>query len=139
MGACNLGRGRASKQDMKRLISFVAVIVLLSLPAIVNAKRTAPVDVAAVKCGDIQFSAPHSRMGCVEARDLKTGHTWWRQIYVVAMKPDLEEDVQHVFINALEVKEGKLMIRNEAGGAFRLDPQTMAVEVLKGSLIIKTK
>lgn len=124
---------------MQRLILFVAAIVLMSLPAIVDAKRTAPVDVTPVKCGDIQFSATHSRMGCVEARDLKTGHTWWRQIYVIAMKPDLEEDVQHVFINALEVKEGKLVIRNEAGGEFRLDPQTMAVEVLKGTLIVRSR
>lgn len=118
---------------------FVATALLVCSPVLLHAKRTAPVDVTPVKCGDIQFSAPHSRMGCVEARDLKTGHTWWRQIYVIAMKPDLEEDVQHVFINALEVTEGKLVIRNEAGGEFRLDPQTMAVEVLKGSLIIRTR
>ena len=122
---------------MNKLLLCAIALLLASLPALVHAKRSAPQDVAPVKIGDIEFTAPHSRMACIEARNTKTGATWWRQIYVVVIDRDLEKDVQDCFINSLEVKEGTLLIKNERGGEFKLDPATLNVEVLKGALIIR--
>ena len=52
---------------------------------------------------------------------------WRQRIYDVLRDPGLESYVQDVFIKTLEVVNGRLLIRNERGEVFLLDPATRAV------------
>ena len=79
-------------------------------------------------------------MGFIEARNLKSGKLIWnRQIYAVKYVPDLEGDVQDVFIRNIKVKGNSLIVTNERKSEYQLDLKTLEVKVLKGSLIEETK
>ena len=118
-----------------QLHCLAILIALLAHSA--SAKRIAPADVAPVVQGTTEYRAPVTRPGCIEARDPKTDTAWWRQIYVLVYDPSLEKDVQDVFIKEIKAVEGGLQIVNERGDIYKLDLKTMAVEVVKGSLIVK--
>ena len=121
--------------------SLVALILIacfcLTIPA--NAKRLAPKAVPPVVKDGIAYSAPLDREGFVVATWIKTKREIWsRQVYVIKYeyKLVLEEDVQGVFITDLRIEGGKLMIQNERGGEFELDPESLNVKVLKGQAVI---
>ncbi|TXG76694.1 MAG: hypothetical protein E6R11_07635 [Rhodocyclaceae bacterium] len=106
------------------------LVLLLSLGAIPpsSAKRAAPATVAAVVIGAVEYSAPATAMGYIVATDRNTHRELWRQrIYEILRDPGLEADVQDVFITSLELLNGRLLIRNERGEVFLLDPGTRAV------------
>ena len=87
----------------------------------------------------IEYSAPLEREGFVVATWIKTKREIWsRQVYVIKheYKLGLEEDVQGVFITDLRIEGGKLKIKNEKGGEFELDPESLNVKVLKGHAVI---
>ena len=68
---------------MKRLMVLLAISAMLSVST-VHAKRAAPAKVPPIKVGQIEYRAPTSQMGCVEAWDTKSNEMIWRrQIYVV--------------------------------------------------------
>ena len=64
---------------------------------------------------------------------------WIRQIYVVKYDPDLEGDVQDVYIKKIKVKGNSLIITNERKSEYQLNLKTLHVKVLKGSLVEETK
>jgi hypothetical protein len=104
-----------------------------------DAKRAAPQTVAPIIKDGIEYSVPLNRTGYVVATWTKTHREIWsRQIYVIKYeyKQGLEEDVQWVFINGLRFENDKLRITNEKGGQFELDPETLAVKVIKGEAVI---
>ena len=109
-----------------------------------EAKRAVPSKVMPVQVGSIEYSAPHrngshKQMGFIEARDLKSGGLIWsRQIYAVKYDPDLEGDVQDVYIKTIKIKGDSLMITNERKSEYQLNLNTLQVKVLKGSLVEKT-
>ena len=118
-------------------VLILAACSCLALPA--HAKRVAPKAVPPVVRDGIEYSAPLDRMGFVVATWAKTKREIWsRQVYVIKheYKLGLEEDVQAVFITDLSVEGGKLKIRNERGGEFALDPESLNVKVLKGQAVI---
>ena len=128
---------------MIKKFSLIPSLLLATLVA--EAKRGAPMEVLPVKVGNIEYSAPHrngthKQMGFIEARDLKSGKLIWsRQIYAVKYDPDLEGDVQDVFIRNIKVKGNSLIVTNERKSEYQLDLKTLEVKVLKGSLIEETK
>ena len=128
---------------MIRKFSLIPSLLLATLVA--EAKRGAPMEVLPVKVGNIEYSAPHrngtqKQMGFIEARNLKSGKLIWnRQIYAVKYVPDLEGDVQDVFIRNIKVKGNSLIVTNERKSEYQLDLKTLEVKVLKGSLIEETK
>src|SRR3954469_13862669 len=104
------------------------VLALLVLTAVVQAKRSAPADVPPVVSDGIEYSAPHDPIGWVIATDVKTRQeVYRRRIYQVPIKPDLERDVQEIFISALEVKRNFLIVTNERGEKYALDLSTRTV------------
>ena len=109
-----------------------------------EAKRAVPSKVLPLTVGNIEYSAPHrngsnKQMGFIEARDLKSGELLWiRQIYVVKYDPDLEGDVQDVYIKNIKIKGDSLMITNERKSEYQLNLKTLHIKVLKGSLVEKT-
>lgn len=108
-------------------------LVIVSLVAVAHAKRSAPAPVAPVTVGGVEYRVVADHLGCVDARDVKTGQTiWFRQIYVVRFDPDLERDVQDVHISSLKVKDNVLLVSSERGGEYQLDLKTLEVKTVKG-------
>jgi hypothetical protein len=128
---------------MIKKFSLIPSLLLATLVA--EAKRGAPMEVLPVKVGNIEYSAPHrngthKQMGFIEARDLKSGKLIWsRQIYAVKYDPDLEGDVQDVFIKSITVEGNNLIITNERNSKYQLDLNSLKVKVMQGSLVEETK
>lgn len=119
---------KRDRRPMRIWGALCAALVFLCAPSPAFAKRAAPAPVAAVSIGSVEYSAPATAMGFVVATEKATRRELWRRrIYEVLRDPALEADVQDVFINSLEVVNGRLLIRNERGDAFLLDPTTRAV------------
>jgi hypothetical protein len=122
------------------LISSVLVATLLA-----EAKRGVPAEVLPLTVGNIEYSAPHrngthKQMGSIEARDPKSGKLIWsRQIYAVKYDPDLEGDIQDVFIKRITVEGNSLIITNERNSKYQLDLNSLEVKVIQGSLVEETK
>lgn len=88
-------------------IAALKILVLGLLSSSVLAKRAAPDDVAIVKTDEAVFSVPHflddpQNGGFIEAHDPRNQERLWRiQVYKTPYIPNLEQDVQDVFIKSL--------------------------------------
>ena len=124
---------------------FYLISSLLLATLLAEAKRGAPAEVLPVTVGNIEYSAPHrsgthKQMGFIEARAPKSGELIWsRQIYAVKYDPDLEGDVQDVFIKSITVEGNNLIITNERNSKYQLDLHSLEEIILKGSLVEETK
>lgn len=118
---------------LRRALLARGLIALAALlPPALFAKRAAPAAVRAVLLDGIEYSAPASAMGYVVASDPATRKELWRQrIYTVVRNPALQIDVQGVFITSLRPDGRKLLIRDERGRLYLLDPQTRRVHRLE--------
>ncbi len=110
----------------------LAVILLLTLlvPQLASAKRTAPVNVAPVIYKGVRYVAPNNdgRRGYIEAWNVGTNKKLWElTIFTNGIDPNLEEDVQWVFINALNIRDGRLMVTSERGKTYQVDVNTKAI------------
>ena len=127
---------------MIKKFSLISSLLLVTLLA--EAKRGAPAEVLPVTVGNIEYLAPHrngthKQMGVIEARDLKSGKLIWsRQIYAVKYDPDLEGDVQDVFIKSITVEGNNFIITNERNSKYQLNLNSLEVKVLQGSLVEET-
>ena len=127
------------------IVIVLCVIGLLSGEAF--AKRAPPAEAAPVRHGDVEFRVRHHTgggylPGFVEAWDTsKNQQIWLRQIYVIRRNPDLEQDVQDVFVTGLKLiaDRNALEISNERGGLFELNLETLEVKTLKGRALISVK
>src|SRR6187200_2717110 len=88
----------------------------------VQAKRSAPKEVAPVVVEGVRYTVPHfgafrgrsQNGGYVDAEEAKTGKPIWsRMIYRVQYDPKREKDVQDVFITEIKVEGGHLLIKTE--------------------------
>ena len=128
---------------MQRLLNIGIILSILCISES-EAKRAVPSKVMPVQVGSIEYSAPHGKsqnqMGCIEARKVGSGELLWiRQVYVVKYDPDLEGDVQDVYIKSFKVKGNSLIIINERKSEYQLNLKTLQVKVLGGSLVEETK
>jgi len=107
---------------MTRLIFVLCVLALL--PSLAGAKRAAPPKVEPVIHEGIRYMAPNDdgRHAYVEARDVQTDKKLWDlTIFTNRIDPKLEEDVQWVFIKALGVEDGVLLVTSEHGRRYQVD------------------
>ena len=119
--------------NMRRIIFLVILIVSSYLYASIIPSKPIP----PIIFGDIQYSAPNDRIGCIEAKSIKTGITyWWKQVYIVKFDVKLEEDVQWCFINKITIKDNNLTIVNDLNYIYELNLESLAIKVIKGSYII---
>jgi hypothetical protein len=116
----------------------VAIVLLFALTAMIStdawAKRTAPKDVKPIVHEGVKYLTPHDngREGKIIAEDEKTGKKLWEAVvYKVKIDPNLEEDVQWVFISGLELHGNKLIVSNEKGDSYAVDIKTKKVEKLR--------
>jgi hypothetical protein len=119
---------------MKAFSTVLCLALTAALTCDAWAKRSGPKQVAPVIHDGVKYVAPNlnRREGKVEALDPKTGEKLWdKLIYTVKIDPNLEQDVQWVFITALSIRDGKLLVTNEKGDQYTLDLKTKEVENVK--------
>ncbi|HZK82401.1 MAG TPA: alpha/beta hydrolase, partial [Humisphaera sp.] len=112
----------------------LSVLLVMVLTALIAgnawAKRVAPKPVTPVVHSGVQYAAPNEDgiEGQIEARNPKTGEKLWDVvIYKNKVKPNLEEDIQWVFITELAIRGDTLRVTNERGEIFTLDLTTRKV------------
>lgn len=90
--------------------TYLLCLVFISLLTVTAySKRVAPAEVKPVAYENIQYEAPVSRMGYIEAYDLSSGKKLWeKQVYVVKYKPFLERDAQDIYIKDLKIQVSKV-------------------------------
>ena len=100
------------------------------LPYLASAKRLPPVKVDPVICEGIRYVAPNDdgRRGYIEAWNVGTNKKLWElTLYTNGIDPNLEEDVQWVFIKMLKIQDGRLMVTSERGKTYQVDVNTKAI------------
>jgi hypothetical protein len=108
----------------------VILLSTLLLPWLVCAKRSAPLKVEPVLYEEIRYVAPNDdgRRGYIQAWDVTTNKKLWDlTVFTNRIDPTREEDVQWVFIKALNVQHGRLMVTSEHGSTYEIDLKTKAI------------
>jgi len=106
----------------------------MEMPA---AKRVGPEEVPPVTIGKTRYEVVHwgrdrglgQNGGYIAAVDSESGRELWTlKVYDVTYDPEMEEDVQDVFIESLARRgEDKLAIVDERGRKYIVDPQRRQV------------
>jgi hypothetical protein len=103
-------------------------------PALAYGKRSLPAEVPPVVDRGVRYEAPHfdnpcgQNGGCIVAYDeVSGGLLWSMKVYCTQYDPQLERDVQDVFITSLAVENGRLDVSNEKGNHFAVDLRTRAI------------
>lgn len=109
-----------------RVVTSVAVLLFvmgLLLPAL--AKRLPPPKVDPSVHQGITYSADgDGKTAWIVATDA-SGHTLWRaKIFHVHIDPQLEEDVQWVFISAMKLQGESLLVESEKSRCYLLNLHT---------------
>jgi hypothetical protein len=110
------------------VLIFVAVALLL--PSLALAKRVAPAKIEPVVYQGVRYIAPNDdgRRAYIEARDVQTNKKLWDlTIFTNRIDPMLEQDVQWVFIKALNIRDGALIVTSERDKIYRVDLKTKTV------------
>lgn len=111
-----------------------AGVVLGESPVL--AKRGPPPDVPPLVYQGVRYEAPPGAMenpcgqegGCVVAYDDASGASLWSvEVYCSHYDPNLELDVQWVYVTSLSIKDGQIAVTNEKNQHFSIDPLTHAV------------
>jgi hypothetical protein len=113
---------------MTRLI-FIAFASTV-LPCLASAKRTAPAKVEPVIHDGVRYVAPNDdgRRAYIEAWDVQTNKKLWAfTVFTNPIDPNLEEDVQWVFIEKLSVRDDTLIVKSERDNTYQVDLKTKAV------------
>ena len=110
----------------------LAVILLLTLllPQKAPAKRLTPARVDPVIYEGIRYVAPNDegRRDYIEAWNVGTNKKPWElTIFTNPIDPNLEEDVQWVFIKTVDVQRGRLIVTSERGTTYQVDVSTKKI------------
>jgi hypothetical protein len=119
---------------MRMLLILLALVLTAVIAGEASAKRAGPKPVVPVVHDGVKYLAPNQngREGRIEARSEKTGEKLWDVVvYTVKIDPNLEEDVQWVFIRGLSVRHNTLIVTNEKNERYFLDLKSRKVEKVK--------
>jgi len=108
----------------------IIVLLTLLLPQLGFAKRLPPRKMDPVVYGGIRYVAPNDdgRRGYIEAWNVGTNKKLWElTIFNNPIDPNLEEDVQWVFIKGLNIHDGMLLVTSETGKTYQVDVTTKAI------------
>jgi hypothetical protein len=115
-----------------RVVTRLAVILLLTLllPQLAFAERIAPINVDPIIYEGICYVAPNgdSRLGYIEAWNVETNKKLWElTIFINRIDRNLVEDAQWVFIKALNIQDGRLIVTFESGKTYKVDVNTKEI------------
>ncbi|MDD5432826.1 MAG: hypothetical protein PHO70_07605 [Candidatus Omnitrophica bacterium] len=114
----------------------IILVITFAIFSSVFADRPMPKDVSPIIHDEIKYVVSHwdtsgnrfQNGGYIEAWDNKTNKLLWvLKIYTIEYDNKIERDVQDIFITKVEVKDGKLIILNEANDEFTLDLKTKEI------------
>src|SRR5256886_5057041 len=108
----------------------VVLSAMAFLPYFALAKRSAPPRVEPAIHDSIRYVAPNDdgRRAYIEAWDVQTNKKLWElTVFANHIEPRLEEDVQWVFINKLNVRDGTLLVISERGNTYQIDLKTKVI------------
>jgi hypothetical protein len=94
------------------------------------AKRMPPVKVDPVVYEGVRYVAPNDdgRRGYIEAWNVGTNKKAWElTLFTNRIDPNLEEDVQWVFIKALSIQDGRLIVTSERRKTYQVDVNTKEI------------
>src|ERR1044072_9850454 len=106
------------------------VCIMMFLPCLAGAKRIPPALVAPVVYQGIRYVAPNDdgRRAYIEAWDVRTNKKLWDlTLFTNRIDPKLEEDVQWGFINALNIRQGRLIATSEHGKNYEINLKTKKI------------
>lgn len=109
------------KTILKLLLSVILVFSFFMATQSVSAKIAGTPEPTHVNYSGLDFSAPQNHMGYVEARDKNNNKVWEKELYKVEIDPNLETDVQWIFINKLEILDGMLTATNDKNEKYSVD------------------
>jgi hypothetical protein len=115
-----------------RPVTAVAMVCVLTSSAF--AKRAAPPTINSIEQDGVRYSVPNDdgRRAYVRAWDVKENKKLWEaDLFRTEIDPNLEEDVQWVFVKSMSLQDGKLKFVDEKGRSFTLDPKSREVEKAK--------
>jgi len=110
--------------------SILTLFAAMLLPCLASAKRAAPAEVEPVIHEGVRYVAPNEngRRAYVEAWDVQTNKKLWElTVFTNRIDPELEEDVQWVFINAMSLRHDTLIVTSERGQKYEVDLKTKAI------------
>ena len=119
---------------MGKLSVVVCLLLAATFASEAWAKRAPPKSVTPVVLSGLKYvaSLENGREGKIEARNEKTGKKLWDVVvYRVKIDPNLEEDVQWVFITGLVIQGNALLVTNEKNDQYKVDLKTKTVEKVK--------
>jgi hypothetical protein len=112
------------------MVAVFFALFLAMLPCPTPAKRTAPPNAGPLIHDGIRYAAPNDdgRRGYIQAWDVQTNKKLWElTVFTNRIDPNLEEDVQWVFIINLDVRNGELVVASERGDTYQIDLRTKAI------------
>lgn len=113
---------------MARVVFIVCAALLL--PCLTSAKRAAPASVEPVIYEGVRYVAPNDngRRAYIEAWDVQTNKKLWElTIFTNRIDPQLEEDVQWVFVDKLSIRDNTLVVTSERSATYQIDLKTKAI------------
>jgi hypothetical protein len=94
----------------------IITVFIILFPISIFAKRLPPPDVPPIISNGIKYSANQCGMGCVNSIELKTNKELWKDtLYKVVYSPNIERDIQDIFIKKMWLCGHFLYIKNEKG------------------------
>ncbi|MCW5213507.1 hypothetical protein VU04_11425 [Desulfobulbus sp. TB] len=120
-----------SNEDKMKKISIL-ILLFLTVAISAQAKRSAPKKVIPVEHEGMMYVVLHwgyengtgQNGGYIEARDKKTQEKiWGLQVYKIEYRPELESDVQDIFITDIQIDKIKqiLSVKNEESNVYHVD------------------
>jgi hypothetical protein len=119
---------------MRLKISICALLCFLSLDPSAWCKRGGAPIVGPVIYEGIKYIAPNDDgfRGYIQAWDMKTKKKIWElTIFTNSIQPELEKDVQWVFIQELKLERSNMIITDERDRHFLLDLKTIQIKKLQ--------
>jgi len=117
--------------NSQRLAIFLIFALAMSWCVTATAHRYFTEPLSPIVANGIEYRVTQNvhRRETVQAFDRKLGQKLWEsQVYNVWINPSVEADVQWILINSIQLKAEKLVVTNELGNIFTLDPATGKVD-----------
>ena len=119
------------KFDIMRVQFRISLaLVLVALATVTTfAKKASVKPVPPVESGGVRYSADRDgRNQYVVATDIANGKQLWKiRVFHNHIKPWIEEDVQWVFITALQLANNAVLVRDEKARCYAIDVKTHRV------------
>ncbi len=107
--------------------------------ASVSASRIGPGPADSIVIAGVRYEPVWDSLGRFRASDAKTGQELWSlELYKIAYNPDLETDVQDVFVIALKKEsDGSILATDERGRGYRVDLRRRASRIAVWPVLLR--